>query len=744
MRLARRAGTAVLTAVTAMSLVLAPSTSAGVADGAAPSGPAVRLQGLLTAAPSSGDVAPSGATDGIAVGDSDRPVARISVPTQSPAAAAGEVPAAAATPRYFGSGPWSAIATVASRATKCTGLTAAELRAMMVSPIFKESAGGTTASSAPAPMTLSRYDEWTGVRSGNTNANANYGLYAFRDPSTVYKRAYWHPGVGIWQYDTAGVGAGFTAAERMDVSVIAVDVANGMRDRWCNPAGWISHAAPFTETERRAAAWAPWWYTDNGGCPLCEQAYQEMGPNTSSPFANISTVPMAVAGGASARTCDVAGVGRVGCWYVDPSKAQGASWWATLAPLDGGSPTQAPAPISAPFYVIKQGGYERRYWIRADTGYDSDVTGLRQLGRNDRPKDAQSGSGIAWSPGRGLCDLTANRGVCGPNAAPTGVRTAPLQLGVDYRLTTFDQNGDGLDDVLAYTPGPGADYLMLNTGNGTFRSVLLRQIGGEYTVTAADVDGDGRQDLVFYSAASGALHLWRSRDAGSFALTTRSAPRGVEIHPIDRNGDGRDELLMYGFGTAPDAIWTWGTAGFRGENFVANGKYQVRIGDFDGNGRQDVLWFAPGTAGDVLWMYSISGKRTDIAFTANSRYTVRTGNFDGDGATDILWYLPGAGQSYVWFGAPSAKFSKVVLSIGGHHQPVVVDLPNDGRDDVMWYSPGASPDRWTRWSATRAPVTVPATLAGTQLPFVGRFSAGGGDGILWYGPSAVSDWIWWQ
>ena len=68
-----------------------------------------------------------------------------------------------------------------------------------------------TPETAPSPMTLSRWDEWSGRWSGSNNLNANYGLYAFRDPNTPYKRAYWTPGVGIFQYDVAGVGKPFTA-----------------------------------------------------------------------------------------------------------------------------------------------------------------------------------------------------------------------------------------------------------------------------------------------------------------------------------------------------------------------------------------------------------------------------------------------------------------------------------------------------------------------------------------------------
>lgn len=156
--------------------------------------------------------------------------------TPRPAAAA----QASTTQRYFGRDPFNAVLAAATSANRtCTSpprtISAEGLAALVLAPVFKESSAATTADSAPSPMTLSRYDEWTGTYStSTTNSDANYGLYAFRNPYTAYLRAYWHPGIGIWQYDSAGVGAPFTAIERMNVNVVAPDAAAGMVARYCN------------------------------------------------------------------------------------------------------------------------------------------------------------------------------------------------------------------------------------------------------------------------------------------------------------------------------------------------------------------------------------------------------------------------------------------------------------------------------------------------------------------------------
>src|SRR4029453_9829135 len=133
---------------------------------------------------------------------------------------------------------------------------------------------------APAPRALPRWDEWSDQWSGSNNLNANYGLYAFRDPNTPYKRAYWTPGVGIFQYDVAGVGKPFTAAEMMNVQYVAGDVAAGMANRYC--------AAGGDSVPTRAAAWKPW--SGLGGVAKSEALFQEMVGLDRVPFSTIGLV----------------------------------------------------------------------------------------------------------------------------------------------------------------------------------------------------------------------------------------------------------------------------------------------------------------------------------------------------------------------------------------------------------------------------------------------------------------------
>jgi hypothetical protein len=359
--------------------------------------------------------------------------------------AAGAQPVAAGTPgvtRYFGRGAYDGIRAAVAATPRSCDLSDDTLAALVMAPIFKEVSQATTPETAPSPMTLSRWDEWTGVRSGSDNMNANYGLYPFWDPATPYPRAYWTPGIGIFQYDSAGVGAPYTAAELMDVQYIAGDVAWGMASRYC-ASGGDDHA-------RRAAAWQPW--SGLGGIGKSEALFQEMLGLDAPAWSRIGLVDgIENGGGMVARTC-VTGGQTLPCWYIDPSKAQGTNWWALDDP-PGGAPGSGEAPLPAPFYVVKRDGFEERHFMSRDTGYPLNLSGRRQLGLNARPRDGQPGSGVQWFDGSDLCDTAHPEMGCAPPppppapAAPAEGETAAAPAGEPQAATP-----DATPPILRGTP----------------------------------------------------------------------------------------------------------------------------------------------------------------------------------------------------------------------------------------------------------------------------------------------------
>src|SRR5690349_1568797 len=132
-------------------------------------------------------------------------------------ATAPATPAAAAT-RAFGSEPIDDVLHWANRYATCAGLTGNKLAAMMVVPTLTESGAYTTPNQAPSPMTLSRWDTQS-------------ALWAFGDKGTPYQKAFWHPGVGMWQFDSAG-GWNLTAATAINTWTSAEQAAKVMSSRY--------------------------------------------------------------------------------------------------------------------------------------------------------------------------------------------------------------------------------------------------------------------------------------------------------------------------------------------------------------------------------------------------------------------------------------------------------------------------------------------------------------------------------
>ena len=236
----------------------------------------------------------------------------------------------------FGLQPLADVMAAAAAQAQC-GLTQNELATMVLAPTYPET--GAANALSPSPMTLSRYD-------------TSSGLYAFGNPATPYPRAFWHPGIGAWQFDSAG-GWHLSAAQEMSTDTAASTAAQVIATRWCNDT-----ADAANPVARRANAWAPW-----NGCGVagatCEAIYQTIySPGT----LNVATDPSVTrTGGMVTRTCQISGSLPVTCSRVDPALAQGDAAFA--------APGFGPSPVTAPFYDFVIGSTEYHVWLKDDTGY---------------------------------------------------------------------------------------------------------------------------------------------------------------------------------------------------------------------------------------------------------------------------------------------------------------------------------------------------------------------------------------
>ncbi len=302
----------------------------------------------------------------------------------------------------------------------------------------------------------------------------------------------------------------------------------------------------------------------------------------------------------------------------------------------------------------------------------------------------------------------------------------PLAINGTFEPLTGDFNGDGLLDIFWYAAGKNKDFLWLGNGNATFRS-YPQTVNGTYSPVISDFDSDGRTDILWYAPGRGGDAMWyggsgshftsqamringtydfitggdfqgdgdldllfwnqnasahpllhnRGHDAGgssrSYASSTMTGP-GTNSLPMVMNidGDSADDILWYGYGSAPDSIQT--SSGGSVATTV-NGSYAPLWSNFNGDngGYDDIFWWATAPGGsDAFWAADGSGPFQSISMANVAHFDFDThnpllGSFDGNGTWDIIFQdsVPGGSNAFFYgndIDGPGPKLAKRTTS----------------------------------------------------------------------------------
>lgn len=626
--------------------------------------------------------------------------------------------AAASATYHFGTQPLAQVVAAAeAREDDGCAISAEGVAALMLAPTFPETGAGSSA--APSPMTLSRWDTDT-------------GLHSLSDPDR-YARAFWHPGVGMWQFDSAG-GWGLTAYQRMDMRQISGVAAEVMTTRYCN-----AKNAGQSDTAARNAAWSPWHACRNG---TCHSIFASIYRGRDQALAIEKVAGIDVTGGVVVRSCTPPGMTARTCHHVDPAAAQGYTGWR-------GSPagTSSIAPLSHPFDVVEVGNREWRLWSSSDTGYGVDIAASRPLGANARAKPdpdlpCARVSPLEWYVDGVRVDSVDRSGCSGTSPAPPFDQTT-LHVSGTYETVIGDFDGDALDDIVWYRPGAGSDYLWRSpvTG-GSSRAV---QINGTYEPLVGDFDGDGFDDIFWYGSGAAPDALWAGRSGSNPFRDVPAA--GMQVNGVyspvvaDFDGNGTDDIFWFDEASPHNYLWK----GSSGPKFASGQRTLAldvidAVGDFDGDGKADLVGHRAGPDPDSFYFSTGTGfVRHDRA--VNGAYSLTVGDFDGNGTDDIHWYADNGGNDSIWFHDVGQRASSPAGASAQVAPGMRATVVPHTRDEVLWVGPESVADQYWTFSGRALSRSTSVFVADGYQLLTGRWTAAG-HGVLAYAPGSAVDALW--
>jgi hypothetical protein len=311
----------------------------------------------------------------------------------------------------------------------------------------------------------------------------------------------------------------------------------------------------------------------------------------------------------------------------------------------------------------------------------------------------------AVRPVAGTAGSTAVAKASGPQAERVA-RTARLAAGA--------WTGGASEGLFVVGQAPGGSGFLLPAARGARHPFVTVPLKGTYRAFTIDVDGSGRDRVLLVDETAN-----RAVEERRPLLAALSTTGAVQVSPLagaptnadpvvgDFNGDGRGDIVWYGWGSAPDGLWLSGPSGWTKTARSVTGKYRAVAGDFDGNGTDEVLWHSATGGRDYVWTFGRSGPVGREISVAGTYFPV-VGDFDGNGRDDVYWQsrtTSTPSYAWTWPGALTTR-ARTAPATTTHSPASVGDFDGDSRDDVLFDRGGDALDAWW-WSAGALANQVP-------------------------------------
>ena len=216
-----------------------------------------------------------------------------------------------------------------------------------------------------------------------------------------------------------------------------------------------------------------------------------------------------------------------------------------------------------------------------------------------------------------------------------------------------DYDGDGKTDIALYRAGAAAGdqskYYLIRSSDFTIQVVAYGVFGDQNI--ARDYDGDGITNFAVFrrgSSATAQTTWWIKTASGDrvvpFGVTGNGTTSFDSAVPGDYDGDGKFDIAVYRFGTAPTNSFIVLRSSDSSVSFRQWGNFNtdyIAPGDFDGDGKYDYAAArtgATGTSPMVWWILQSSNGQTRVQPFGLSSDIPAQGDYDGDARTDIAVY----------------------------------------------------------------------------------------------------------